>query len=273
MSQPASKISVGLSHRELPNRAYISTRTFDTANAGSGGATSGSGTLYLYTTSLNAQFQTVGGLSKNALATTTNCPAGRVVHANGKMLIPGVHPGGGPGVNPATGSGTTTPATLPFPMIGVYDPVSGLNGYINPQDSTWALYDASLVAFYDNAGTPDSVLAGQGSEPRYGRVFIGDTTVANPAAVNISSARTGIITFAAGSTPATTLVVSSTEVSTSSVIMLTFGKSNATGTNAAVNAFVSAISPGTSFTITFTNATSVATAPAVADRISFIIIN
>jgi hypothetical protein len=222
MSQPGSKISVGLSHRELPNKAYISTRTFDTVNAGSGGATSGSGTLYLYTTSLNAQYQTVGALNKNALATTTNCPAGRVVHANGKVLIPGVNPGGGSGVNPSTGGGSSTPNPLPFPMIGVYDPVSGLNGYINPQDSTWAAYDASLSAFYDDGrSNPATLLGGQGAEPRMAptvNATSSGTTVAGVA--NIGAGHAGVITIGAATAP-TVITVTATDSTPSSVILLT----------------------------------------------------
>jgi hypothetical protein len=50
-------------------------------------------------------------------------------------------------------------------MVGVYDPVSGLNGYINLQDTTWAPYDATLGAVYDlGTANPDSTLGGDGAD-------------------------------------------------------------------------------------------------------------
>jgi hypothetical protein len=159
MAQPSSKISPLGNYREQPNKAYISTRPFD-SNSNT------TGTLFTYSTSLNGNFQTVGSLQFNTNATAPNCPRGRLLHLNGKMLIPGVHPGGAAGVNPSTGSTTGgTPATLPFPLVGVYDPVSGLNGYINPQDTTWGSYDATLGATYDlGLANPDSTLAGNGTD-------------------------------------------------------------------------------------------------------------
>jgi hypothetical protein len=249
MSQPGSKISVGLSHRELPNKAYQSTRAFN----------SGAGALYTYTRSLNGNYQTVGSLNINAGSTANNCPIRRVVHANGKVLIPGVHPGGGAGVSPATGTGSTTPNPLPFPMIGVYDPVSGLNGYINPQDSTWAEYSASLSAFYDDGRTSaDSVLGGQGAEPRFGRVFAGAASVGPAATVDIGSAHTGTIASADAATT-TSIVVTSADVTASSIVLLTMQ-------GATASARVSALTNG-SFTITPSAALG------ASDKVHFVIIN
>lgn len=253
MAQPASKISVGLSHRELPNKAYMSTRAFAT----------GSGALYSYSTSLNSNFQTVGSLVLNTGNSATNCPIRRVVHANGKVLIPGVNPGGGVGVSPVTGTGSTTPNPLPFPMIGVYDPVSGLNGYINPQDPTWAAYDASLSAFYDNASTPDSVLAGQGAEPRYGRVAAATASAALSATADIGAARVGTITTGFASNEIT---VSSTEVTANSIILLTLQNSTIAAGTASPALRIESIDPGVDFVIR-------SVALAVGDKIHFMIIN
>lgn len=216
MSQPGSKISQGKSYRELPNKAYQSTRAFN----------SGSGALFTYSTTVNSNLQTVGSLVVNTASSAANCPAGRVVHANGKVLIPGAYPGGGVGVNPATGSGSTTPNPLPFPMIGVYDPVSGLNGYINPQDPTWAAYDASLSAFYDNAGAPATSLAGQGAEPRFGPVVnVSSTGTTTTGAADIAAGRVGLITIA---NAPTVITVTASEVTASSVIFLTLQAATAT---------------------------------------------
>lgn len=232
MAQPGSKISQGQSYRELPNKAYQSTRAFDT----------GGGALYTYSTTVNSSLQTVGSLVINTGSSAGACPAGRVLHANGKVLVPSVHPGGGAGVTPVDGTGSTTPSPLPFPMIGVYDPVTGLNGYINPQNSTWALYDASLSAFYDNASTPSTTLGGQGAEPRFGAVFIGSATTTTPS-FSTGAAHVGLLTCTTASVSAITVL--NTEVTASSIILLTLRAASSTA-----SLRVSALTAGTSFVIT-----------------------
>jgi hypothetical protein len=263
MAQPGSKISQGLSYRELPNKAYQATRGFFSgANTGTG-LTNTTGALFTYSTSLNSQFQTVGSLVFNAGSTAGNSQTGRVLHANGKVLIPNVHPGGGAGVNPSTGATGTTPNPLPFPMIGVYDPVSGLNGYINPQDPTWATYDASLSAFYDNAATPATTLGGQGAEPRYGAAAAATASAALSATVSIGAARTGTITTQFASNEIT---VTSSEVNANSIILLTLQNSTVAAGTGAPSLRVASISAGTSFVIR-------SAALAVGDVIHFLIIN
>ncbi len=233
MSQPGSKIASGLSHRELPNKAYQSTRAFAT----------GAGALYTYSTSLNGNYQTVGSLVLNTGNSAANCPVNRVLHANGKVLIPGVNPGGGVGVSPVTGTGSTTPNPLPFPMIGVYDPVSGLNGYINPQDPTWAVYDATLSAFYDDGrSAPSSTLGGQGAEPRVAAAFVGSQTGTTPTFAT-GTAHAGALTLTDGSV--TAITVTNTEVTASSIILVTLRSATST-----VVLRVSAVTAGTSFVIT-----------------------
>jgi hypothetical protein len=127
-------------------------------------------------------------------------------------------------------------------MIGVYDPVTGLNGYINPQDSTWALYDASLSAFYDNASTPSTTLGGQGAEPRFGAVFNDAATTTTPT-FSTGAAHVGLLTCTTASVSAIT--VSNTEVTASSIILLTLRAASSTA-----SLRVSALTAGTSFVIT-----------------------
>jgi hypothetical protein len=214
MSAPASYINPNANYKQQPNKAYQSTRAFAT----------GGGALFSYSTSLNGSYQTVGTLTLNPSNSAANCPVNRVLHANGKVLIPGVNPGGGSGsgaVTPVDGSAATTPNPLPFPLIGVYDPVSGLNGYINPQNSTWAVYDATMPANYDSGlSSVTSTLGGQGAEPRFANTFFGSSSGNSAAAtVNISSSHTGVITVPG--TSVTALTVTSAEVTTSSIVLLT----------------------------------------------------
>lgn len=95
--------------------------------------------IFAYTTSLNPNtFQTTGQLTSLATVGTANagnCPANRILVENGKKLYPG-------GLVQA--NSTTFPA--PFPgvttyMVGVYDPVNFLSGYIDPNSATFAPYN------------------------------------------------------------------------------------------------------------------------------------
>ena len=79
--------------------------------------------LFAYTTSTeyeNGGFVTSGSLDVLAAATSSNCPAGRIVRENGKKLYPGVNPG---------------VSTL---MIGVYDPITFLSGYISANSEVFS---------------------------------------------------------------------------------------------------------------------------------------
>lgn len=254
MSAPASYINPNTNVKQQPNNAYQSTRAF----------ASGAGALYTYSTSLNSSFQTVGSLVINTSSSAGNCPVNRVVHANGKVLVPGANPGGGAGVSPATGTGSTTPNPLPFPMIGVYDPVSGLNGFINPQDPTWAVYNAAMPAIYDQGlAAPATTLGGQGAEPRFAGVATATSAGTGGAATaSVGSAHTGLITVATATAP-TTITVSSTEVTASSVILLTLQSATSTS----VLRVGATIVAGTSFQII------ASAALAAADVIYFTIIN
>jgi len=210
-----SNISQGLNYAEQPNKHYISTRAFSSTNT--------TGTIFTYTTSLNNSFQTVGTLTANANATAANCPVGRVVHSNGKRLYPNVHP------------------NITKVWVGVFDPISFLNGYIDPTDSTWAVYDTTLGSTYDlgatGSTTQDTVLGGQGAESRFGRVVnVTATGTTTTGAANIGSGKTGVITVGAVAfTAANGITVTATEVKADSVILLTMGANVSTAITLRVN--------------------------------------
>ena len=48
--------------------------------------------FYTYTVSMNSQFTNVGTFTAVQGANPTTCPAGRILHATGKKLIPGMDP-------------------------------------------------------------------------------------------------------------------------------------------------------------------------------------
>ena len=212
MSGLHSLISQGLSHLEQPNKHYISTRAFSSANT--------TGTVFTYTTSLNGSFQTVGTLAANANASAANCPVGRVLHANGRKLLPNVNP------------------SITKVYVGVYDPISFLNGYIDPTDSTWAVYDVTLGPTYDlGTSSQDTLLGGQGAESRFGRVVNATATgTTTTGAANIGLGRTGVITVGAVAfTAANGITVTATEVKADSVILLTMGAAVSTAITLRVN--------------------------------------
>ena len=94
--------------------------------------------LFSYTTTTNPTTNvTTGSLTAPITgATASSCPAGRILRDNGLRLYPGVNPN----VNTY--------------MIGVYDSVTLLSGYIDPNSPVFAVYSTQLPAFYDNGVDP-----------------------------------------------------------------------------------------------------------------------
>ncbi len=112
----------GISNGQLANgmrTSYISQTAFNND-------------LFTYTTTQSpTTFITTGSLAVNADATAGNCPAGRVLRDNGKRLYPSAHPG------------VTTY------MVGVFDPISFLSGFIDPNSPVFAVYNGNKPASLD----------------------------------------------------------------------------------------------------------------------------
>ncbi len=78
--------------------------------------------IFTYTTALNSTTYVIEGtLSPVSGATAGNCPQGRFLYENGRKLFPGANPG------------------ITTYMVGVFDPVSFLNGYIDPNSEKFTL--------------------------------------------------------------------------------------------------------------------------------------
>ena len=99
----------------VPRRSYLSTEAFNTA-------------IYSYSTALVNNVY-VGTLSVLSTATTGNCPSGRILHETGKKLFPGANPG----INDY--------------MVSVYDPISMLTGFINPNEPFFSLMNTDRANF------------------------------------------------------------------------------------------------------------------------------
>ena len=224
-----------------PDKSFVSTKVFNAE-------------LYTYTASRSSDLSVVGTLVVNSSATANLCPAGRVLHANGRKLIPGVNP-----MTVFTGGSTVTVSTF---MLGVYDPVSMLNGFIDPTSSTFAVYDKNRPAS-DYVGGANAALSysGQGAKLLTANNFAALTPTAGgiaSVAVAAANARAGVITVDA---VATTVTVSSTAVTANSLILLSV-------VDAAGGAGTFAILTGAPTAGQFVFATN-----AVAKSIQFVVIN
>jgi hypothetical protein len=192
-------------------------------------------------------------LVRHSSATAAQCPAGRVLHANGKKLIPDVNV-----MNSFTVGATVQAKKF---MLGVYDPESMLNGFIDPTSPTFAVYDknrpASDYLLYATGNTDEATaligLGGQGSRLP-AKVLVGNPSTALAAgasSVGKFTAATGVMN--AGST-ATLGTVATTSVTADSVILLTPGFPTVGAT--LVGTFVLSVGviiPETSFEVKVTN--------------------
>lgn len=185
-------ISQGKSFQLQPQKAYLSTGPFNTK-------------LLTYSTSVNpTTFQTVGTLTPNANATAANCPANRVLHTNGRVLVPGANPG------------------VTSPLIGVYDPISALNGFIDPTDPTFANYNTNMPYQY-NLGISSVIatLGGTGANLRAGTDSGTIRATTENGGVNAGNASIGEFYFSTSNGRNSTIYVSSTQVLPTSRIFLT----------------------------------------------------
>ncbi len=101
--------AISATYNERTRRAYISMGAFNDD-------------IYTYTTSMNpTTYVTTGALSAVSGADASTCPQGRFLYENGKKLFPDAHPG------------------ITTYMVGVFDPVSFLSGFIDPNSEKFTL--------------------------------------------------------------------------------------------------------------------------------------
>lgn len=177
-------------YNKQPQKAFVTTTNFNTK-------------LFTYTTSVNSSFVTVGSLVANVAATAVNCPENRVLHSNGKTLIPGVNP------------------SVTKPLIGVFDPISALNGFIDATDPTFATYDVNFPFQYNSGLQPPfSTLGGQGANLRQGTdagLLTQTSGLVGSLSVNLGDSSTGEVKFAGNSS---TITVTGSQITTSSRVFL-----------------------------------------------------
>jgi len=201
-------------------KAYVTTGPFYTA-------------IFTYSTYLDSSFVKRGLLTVNQLANagttgqnTTFCPAGRVLALNSRKLTPGVNP---MDYIITTYNGTQV-ATTPKFYIGVSDLVSGINGFIDPTNPLFAVYDKnrpvtdyltdmSAVSLGLTAGQA-SLGSGQGAKINtVAYSFTQGTSTITTVPVGVATA--GKITMFGAVTTEVSFTVTAANVTTNSVVILT----------------------------------------------------
>jgi hypothetical protein len=103
-------------------------------------------------------YNTLGGSSPTA-------PGGRILRVNGRKLFPGANPCSTITVSSGGTSGTSSSSTvsqLYSQMVGVIDIVTGLSGFIDPNDSMFAIYNVDKAIDYPNDGSNPAHVAHKG---------------------------------------------------------------------------------------------------------------
>jgi len=176
--------------------------------------------IFTYTVTTNAQYQPVGtlrsllsvGTASGATGYNTlggsspTAPAGRILRVNGRKLFPGANPCSTITVSSGGTSGTSVSSTvsqLYSQMVGVIDVVTGLSGFIDPNDSLFAIYNVDKAIDFPNDGA-NPANAGHKGPSLYtaGNVTADLNIVTNNGAigVDVAAGAAGTITSAAGIT-------------------------------------------------------------------------
>lgn len=100
--------------------------------------------LFNYSYGMNSQTLVEQG-TLTPVGTNADCPPGRVVYENGRKIVP--VQGNFPPIL-VTIDGSTAP--LSSYMVGVFDPQSGLNGFIDPNSVAFAINSTDKPAYLNN---------------------------------------------------------------------------------------------------------------------------
>jgi hypothetical protein len=118
------------SYENTSRRSYISMMPFNAD-------------FFTYTTSVNpTTYMTSGTLTTVSGATAGNCPLGRVLRETGRKLIPGANP------------------DITVYMVEVFDNVTFLRGYINPNSAVYTPFNSDKPAFMEAPYVSDLDVSG-----------------------------------------------------------------------------------------------------------------
>lgn len=180
------------SYLNTPRISYITTTAFQND-------------IFRYTTSLNpTTFVTTGtltSLGSLGTATAANCPANRILRENGKKL----YPSGMVIANDVT-YGAPNPGVTTY-MVGVYDPITFLSGFIDPNSKVFAPYNQDKPEYVARGVNPNGNTEIDQGPPVYtlGTVTAGSGVIANTGGVTVSTGqiRVGTVTALSQTSPAT----------------------------------------------------------------------
>ena len=174
-----------------------------------------------------------GSLTAVVGANSSTCAKGRILRENGRKLYPAANPG------------------VTVFMVGVYDEISGISGFIDPNSPVYTVYSTSkgyTIPLSTDPGpgglfdqgmpilTNSSVQAGTnvsaGIDVSAGRNVnaVGDITTSNGRLI-LNSGNTGVADMASANVVGSfkKLTVSANKCRTTSVIMLTYSVQNGVG--------------------------------------------
>lgn len=187
--------------KEVSAKSYISTDVFNTYFY-----------TYTVTTGPSPQFKKEGTLSLVNGATSVNCPAGNILRENGKKLFPDAYPG------------------VKTYMVGVFDILSNLSGFINPNDPVFAPFNGDRPNYLKDSVNEQTKNLGPSTLTQGDVICSGDLITASRLILN--SGNSGRAAFLAG-TPVVglykKLTVSAPNCNAGSIVMLTYAGQNSPG--------------------------------------------
>lgn len=237
-------------------RSYVSTSPFN-------------GSIYTYQQALNpttlreeGRLVAITTSPTGVTLSATNCPAGRILRENGRKLYPGANPGllSGDTYQGAANFQGATEAANHF-WVGVFDAVTGVKGFINPNASTFTVYNSDksleVVDVYETNGT--GVTGG-----RFPLKTVTPASSTGVADLTLTAAQTvnGIVVHAPGtstrvvtlpSTAAILAAMGATVGATAEFVYVNTGSQTATVTALTGTTFVNTTSSSTSSVLTGTS--------------------
>ena len=104
--------------------------------------------FFTYNYGLNPQTLVEEGIL-TVVGPNADCPVGRILYENGKKIVPTSPPFPPIRVVGTIGGGPNN-SDLTSYMVGVFDPQSGLNGFIDPNSVNFAINSSDLPVFLNN---------------------------------------------------------------------------------------------------------------------------
>jgi hypothetical protein len=109
--------------------------------------------IFTYTTSQNPSTLVYSGTLQSLLnlgtVTALTAPVGRILRTNGRKLFPGANSCSS---IITTAGGTVSVSQIRSQMVGVIDVVTGISGFIDPNDSLFAIYNVDKAIDFPNDG-------------------------------------------------------------------------------------------------------------------------